>query len=161
MQYMEVPRPDGEGLCSDDTCPCGFPGARIPRGKGFVYISQEIVDFRKDCPTVAAAQLKIARMQQKLGTTIFAGSGVFAPILMCEQGAKKRGIDMTVAAEDARYWWETGLVPLRPTPLAGKHQASTVAKPDSVSHGGGCAIVLVMLASLIGSAAIVLAAYIR
>ena len=40
------------------------------------------------------------------------------PILVCEEGAKLRGIDMEVAAADAKRWWETGKVPLRPTPLA-------------------------------------------
>jgi len=37
---------------------------------------------------------------------------------MCEQGAKKRGLDLAMAAADAEYWWKTGLVPLRESPLA-------------------------------------------
>jgi len=44
--------------------------------------------------------------------------GTSSPILMCEQGAKLRGLDLEVAAADAKYWWETGLVPLRVTPIA-------------------------------------------
>ncbi|MGD1995146.1 MAG: hypothetical protein PVH62_00080 [Anaerolineae bacterium] len=40
------------------------------------------------------------------------------PVLVCEQGAKLRGIDLKVAAEDSKRWWETGRVPLRPTPMA-------------------------------------------
>jgi hypothetical protein len=42
---------------------------------------------------------------------------------MCEMGAKKRGLDLAVAAADAKYWWETGLVPLRATPKAGSAEA--------------------------------------
>lgn len=118
MEYFEVPRPDGDGYCSDDNCPCGFPGELIPRGTGYIYISPEVVDFRCDARTVREAAQKIARMEQQLGgVRIFAGSGVFAPILMCEQGARRRRLDMEVAAADAKYWWETGLVPLRPTPI--------------------------------------------
>jgi hypothetical protein len=40
------------------------------------------------------------------------------PVLVCQQGAELRRIDMEVAAEDAKRWWETGKVPLRPTPKA-------------------------------------------
>lgn len=118
MEYMEVPRPAGDGLCSDDACPCGAIGVTIPRGEGYVYISQEVVDFRIDCPTVAMAQQKIQSMQSRLGSIIIGGSGVFAPILVCEQGAKLRNLDLEVAAADAKYWWETGHVPLRATPTA-------------------------------------------
>ncbi len=42
------------------------------------------------------------------------------PILVCEQGAKLRGIDLKVAADDAKRWWETGKAPLRPTPMASR-----------------------------------------
>lgn len=123
VTYMEVPGNDKDGLCSDDSCPCGSPGARIPRGEGFIYVSKDVAEFRKDCPTVAQTELKIQRMQQQLGGMIFAGSGVFRPILMCELGAKKRGIDMEIAAADARHWWNTGQVPIRRTPLAGEETA--------------------------------------
>lgn len=118
--YMEVPRnlqSDGNALCSDDSCPCGVPGARIAPGEGYIYVSKEVADFRKDCPTAAQAQIKVQRIQQQLGAMIFAASGVFSPILMCELGARKRGLDMEVAASDARHWWKTGQVPIRPTPL--------------------------------------------
>lgn len=114
-EYMEVNRPAGDGLCSDDSCPCGYPGATIPRGGGYLYISQEVVDFRKDCKSIATAQ---ARVQSMFGGMALFGPGVLAPILMCEQGARKRGIDLQVAADDARHWWQTGMAPLRPTPRA-------------------------------------------
>ncbi len=132
MRYMQVSGNDrNPALCSDDNCPCGFPGAQIPRGAGYLYISQEVVDFRSDCPTEAEAQAKIQRMAAQLGAMIFAGSGVFAPILMCEQGARKRGLDLEVAAADAKHWWNTGQAPLRPTPLAGAQRPAAASKPAS------------------------------
>ncbi len=46
-------------------------------------------------------------------------SGVM-PILICKQASELRRIDQDIAAADAKQWWETGRVPLRPTPLAQK-----------------------------------------
>ncbi len=119
MKYMQVSgNHRTQAYCSDDACPCGFPGATILRGQGYMYVSKEVVEFRADCLTEAEAQAKIRRMSARLGATIVPGSGVFSPILMCKQGAEKRGLDLEVAAADAKQWWNTGLVALRPTPLA-------------------------------------------
>jgi len=136
MKYMQVSGNDrNSGLCSDDACPCGSPGATIPRGKGYVYVSKEVVDFRMDCPTEAEAKIKIQRMSAQTSSVIFVGAGVFSPIVMCVQGAKKRGLDLEVAAADARHWWNTGQVPLRPTPLARAKPASTAeVKKELISR---------------------------
>jgi hypothetical protein len=126
MDYFEVPiaaGPDGNGLCSDNDCPCGYPGAKIPRGTGYVFISQAVVDFRKDAPSVRDAQTKIAAMRARTGSALLFDQNVVAPTLMCEQGARKRGLDLAIAAVDATHWWETGMVPLRATPLAGTPDA--------------------------------------
>lgn len=121
MVYFECTRPSGNGTCSDDSCPCGYPGANIPRGSGYFYISKELVEMRRDALSMAAIQEKVQKMQQQMGATVMtATSGAFMPILICEQGAKKRGLDLEVAAADAKHWWETGLAPLRPTPMTGK-----------------------------------------
>jgi hypothetical protein len=129
MKYMEVSGSSrAVGTCSDDACPCGYPGASIPRGEGYIYVSKEVAEFREDCLTEAEARLKIERMSARMGSTIVAGSGVFAPVLMCEQGARKRGLDLEVAAADAKHWWQTGQVPLRITPLAGAKRRETPAK---------------------------------
>ena len=124
MQYFEVPRPSGDGLCSDKACPC--PETAIPRGSGYLYISQELVDFRKDCLTYAQLQKKLDNMAKSDplnnpnsgGFVRFLPAGTTSPIMMCEQGAKLRGLDLKTAGADARHWWKTGLVPLRVTPLA-------------------------------------------
>lgn len=115
IKSMEVFRGSSSELrCSDSQYPCGSPGAIIPYGKGYVFVSKEVADFRQDCPTLADVQAKIA----KIGKQVLAASGVFAPILMCELGARKRGIDLKIAAADAQHWWQTGMVPIRPTPMA-------------------------------------------
>jgi hypothetical protein len=96
--------PEKVGLCSDRACPC--PETPIPRGTGYLYISEEAVSFMRSTKTF--------RTGASGGSAIVMGP---MPILVCEQGAKLRGIDLEVAAADARRWWETGKVPLRPTPL--------------------------------------------
>jgi len=126
MKYMEVDRPLGDGRCSDDDCPCGELGVTIPRGEGYLYISKEVVEIRTDCPTLREAQEKIQRMRP--GAFILTAQGVFTPVLMCEQGARKRGLNLEVAAADAKHWWETGLVPLRPTPIVSR----TELEPEAV-----------------------------
>jgi hypothetical protein len=91
--------------------------------------------MRRDALSLADIQKKVLAMQRGLGATMMtATSGVFMPILMCELGAKKRGINLEVAAADAKYWWETGLAPLRPTPLAGQ-SSSTGTPNEKPKHG--------------------------
>ena len=94
--FRNIPRT--VGLCSDRQCPC--PETRIPRGSGYLYISE-----------VAVAAMMLAKSGG--GPIIIAG-----PILVCRQAAELRGLDLVVAAADARRWWEKGKVPLRPTPLS-------------------------------------------
>ena len=134
MRHMQVSgNHRNPAMCSDDACPCGIPGATISRGEGYIYVSKEVAEFRSDCLTEAEAMAKIQRLSAQMGATVFAGSGVFAPILMCEQGAKNRGLDLDVAAADARHWWETGLVPLRPTPLAGAVPTGAATRPTPLA----------------------------
>jgi hypothetical protein len=124
MEYFEVACPAGDGFCGDRNCPCPPPGTKIPRGAGYLYISQEVVDFRRDARSAQEAQEKVNRMRKELDmTVVIVEPGVIQPILMCEQGARLRGLDLNIAAADARYWWETGLVPLRATPLADSRQS--------------------------------------
>jgi hypothetical protein len=48
------------------------------------------------------------------------GHGLAGPILVCEEGARKRDLDLAVASRDAQHWWATGKVPFRPSPRAGE-----------------------------------------
>lgn len=119
LVYFECNRPSGDGTCSDDQCPCGYPGTNIPRGTGYLYIGDELVEMRRDTLTVKELEKKVIDLQQRMGASMMTtASGVFMPILMCELGAKKRKIDLSVAAADAKHWWQAGMAPLRATPMA-------------------------------------------
>ena len=115
---FELPRPRGHAACDVHL------GESIPRGSGYLHVSKEVVEFRKDARTMSEARSKekrqIASMKQMVdswgGGSFTVDSALFTPYLMCEAAARERGIDLDVAAADAEYWWKTGFVPLRATP---------------------------------------------
>ncbi len=113
MDYIECEPVQGIGYCSDNDCPCTV--TQIPQDTGYLYISPEVVEFRKDALTQAAVKKKLAPMIEQ-GESISIMQ--HEPILICKQGARKRRLDLNVAAEDAKQWWENHTAPLRPTPLA-------------------------------------------
>jgi hypothetical protein len=102
VRYVEaVEKPGSSGQCSSvNRCPCS--GTRIPWGEGYLLVND-------------AFMMAVIMCGNPKG--LFGGLSV-SPILMCEQAARLRGIDMGVAAADAKYWWETGKVPMRETPMA-------------------------------------------
>lgn len=117
--YFEVPLPDGDGRCCDEGCVCG--NVVIARGTGYLFIEQETVDFRSNAPTVEQARAKERRVRSQMGDMDEAAAvmhGRTTALLICEQSARQRDIDLEVAAADARHWWETGQAPLRATPEA-------------------------------------------
>ena len=120
LAYFESDVPSGNGLCSDNSCPC--PEVVIPRGTGYLYIAQELVDFRRRYPRLQdarrAKELQLVQRRASLGIQ-FSAFYRLGPILVCEQGAKLRKLDLEAAGADAKHWWATGQVPLRVTPLAG------------------------------------------
>ncbi len=113
MEYIECEPVQGIGYCSDNDCPCTV--TQIQPGTGYLYISPEVVEFRRDALTQAEVKKKLAPMIEQ-GESISIMQ--HEPILICKQGARKRKLDMEVAAEDAKQWWENHTAPLRPTPLA-------------------------------------------
>lgn len=124
-QFFECPKPTNDfGLCSDDNCPCDPIGVSIKRGEGHLYISKEVVDFRRDCIPLAKFETKIAALRSlailqrgmPMNTRVVGFEKMGLPILVCEQGARLRKLDLAVAHEDAKRWWMTGKVPLRATP---------------------------------------------
>lgn len=128
---------DADGLCSDRDCPC--PEVKIPRGKGYLYVSQKVADlrrrYRSDKKALAAMQRTIKPTIESLLElpTVSSASGFvrIGPILMCRQGARRRKLDLKIAAADAKHWWETGKVPLRATPLTGSEEA----KREKIERG--------------------------
>jgi hypothetical protein len=118
LDYFEMPRPDGDGVCNDEECGC--KGVVIPRGSGYLYVSQEVVDFRRDARSVEAAQAKESRVRMQASDMAEAAAvihGETTAVLLCDQAARQKGLDLEVAAADARHWWETGGAPLRATPI--------------------------------------------
>ena len=118
MKYFECDVPSGDGVCSDNSCPC--PDVVIPCGTGYLYIEQSLIDFRSQYPSLKSARGAMQQMQLQMRANLgmFTGFYRLGPILVCKQGAKLRKLDLEVAAADAEHWWKTGKVPLRATPLA-------------------------------------------
>lgn len=113
-----VPVKNGAGKCSDPECSCG--NATIPKGTGYLHISQKVVDYRQDCPTPRDLIYKLNKRQAELGcfeTVELDRSAVF-PQLLCKEAAIRHQLNLEVAAEDAANWWNTGEVPLRSTPTS-------------------------------------------
>jgi len=122
MEYFQSPLPRyGDGFCSDWECPCNE--TRIPVGEGYLYISRECCAFRWDCRTTDEVHTKAERLSRESGATII-GPGIAVPILVCEVGARKRGLDLEFAARDAKHWWATQQVPFRPTPRVGEPEVA-------------------------------------
>jgi hypothetical protein len=134
MNYFEFPSRDGDGRCSDNACPCPEPGTRLPRGTGYLYISPQAVEFRTDCLTWEAFLNKMDRIKSFGNAQIFmVDMTAINPVIMCEQGATKRGLDLAAAAADARDWWECGKALLRATPLANTPPATPPAMTPPVT----------------------------
>ena len=117
-RYFDVPVSKESGACSESTCPCG--NAVIPKGDGYLQISQKVVSFRKDCPTTRDLQYKLEKMQSAMGCfeRFELDRGVVYPRLVCQQAAIRYQLNLEVAAQDAANWWSTGKVPLRATPTS-------------------------------------------
>jgi hypothetical protein len=116
---FEFPARDGDGRCSDKSCPCPEPGTLIPHGEGYLYISAEAAKFRSDCLSWKEFLAKMERFGQRFGGNVhfmLHDQSVINPVLMCEEGARKRNLNLEVAAADAKHWWSTGQVLMRPTP---------------------------------------------
>lgn len=108
-------RPSGDGVCSDNNCPCRED--KIPRGAGYLYIDQALVDFRRTYPSMnEAREAMLQKIEGLRASGLTFGSYRIGPILVCEKGAKLRNMDLKIAADDAKIWWETGKVRLRATP---------------------------------------------
>jgi hypothetical protein len=118
IDYFDTPI-NTPAVCSDDGCPCG--SVSIPYGGGYLFISQSAVEFRKNARSDAELKKKAAAYIKSLQsggkTFVVLDPTIYKAILICEKAAKRRGLNLHVAAADAKYAWETGKAPLRPTPF--------------------------------------------
>lgn len=119
LEYFELSLPDGDAYCSDSQCPCA--DTVIPRGEGYLYISPDVVEFRSDAQSHEEMRRKVENVSRLFGgKSVVLHEEVSGGILMCEVGAKRRNLNLRMAASDAAYWWKTGMAPLRATPSARK-----------------------------------------
>jgi ankyrin repeat protein len=123
--FLECPPFTGRAVCSDDECPCNETA--MPPAKGYLYIAPSVIDSRRDCLTLKELQDKIKRMEHRLDAMIVPAKNVFAPTVLCEQGARLRNLDLAVAASDYDMWTRTGRVPFRATP---KSDESVRSRPS-------------------------------
>lgn len=121
IDYFESPLPEGTAQCSDNECPCGT--TYLSRGEGYMFISKDVVKFRKNAKSVNEAYEKINNMPN--GHLLLMDKEKVDGIIMCEQGARLRNLDLKVANNDAQHWWKTGLIPLRPTPFLNSGNVKT------------------------------------
>ena len=119
-QYFDVPVTAGDKfLCSDRECPCTGTDNLVPGQTGFLYISPEVFEMRKDALSQAAIQRKMARLREQAfgpNSRVYWDTGTTQPVFLCQLGAERRGLDLKVAAEDAEAWQRSGRCPLTPTP---------------------------------------------
>lgn len=105
-------------LCSDNMCPCTDKKHLKIGESAYLYISEEVVKLRKNYITLLDIQIKLLSDAKNIGSTaIQVTQGIINPIVLCEIGATQRGLDLAVALEDAKRWYENGFAPLRATPL--------------------------------------------
>ena len=112
--YQPVASP---AACLDDQCPCNH--TPIQEGEGYLYISEGAVEFRRDARSERALQSKAEKYMQSLGeegTAFFLDPSGYKALLICEQAARQRGLDLNIARLDAKYAWRTSKAPLRATP---------------------------------------------
>ena len=176
MQYFHDPswHPIGDGRCSDNNCPC--PETPIPRGEGYLYVGPEVVELRLQHPSHESAVGELAArmrsMQVGMGFPVATSFGRVGPVLVCEEGARLRGLNLRIAGADAKHWWRTGEVPLRATPLApaawlrpmaarGTARGPSSAADDrhhvEAKKGGGVLLLLAAIGFLLVMALVVVA----
>lgn len=122
---FELRLPEADAVCSDNYCPCGFPGAKIPRGGGYVVLSEELIGWRTRFPSLAEWDVALASIQsqtdegvKKMMAAVLPPSGL-QPVVCCEQSPLLEIVDRQVAAADAKMMWKSARLPLRATPLKG------------------------------------------
>jgi uncharacterized protein (TIGR02145 family) len=113
QDYFNIDPADGSERCSDNSCPCDE--TRLKKDNIYLYISPDLIKFRKDCKSISEASQKLNRMQ---ASGIMVDGSLFIPVVCCETAIAKRGLDKKTAHKDAVFWYDTGKVPLRATPKA-------------------------------------------
>lgn len=135
IDYYYDECPSEATSCSDNDCPCA--NTALQPGEGYMYISPEAAEFRKDAKTPEEVNIKANQLAQEDPSFIekFQKNRCrIMGILICEVAAKQRNLNLAVASEDAEVWWKTGKVPLRATPTENNIKYDDIA--DEVRNKG-------------------------
>ena len=92
MQYFSFSSPSDQVTCADEECPC--PKEPLGADSLFLYVSNQLVTERRRDPESAKAE----------------------PMVLCQDAARRRNLDLDAAAADAAHWRNTGSVALRASP---------------------------------------------
>ena len=94
---------------------CDSCNSPIPEGEGYLFISKETANFRRDALSFDAADNKVRKLQQQMFSgTLFITYAT--PDMLCKKCARREGIDLHVAHEDAETCKRENRVKCRPTP---------------------------------------------
>ncbi len=113
-KYFEVPVQVTSFRCSDTECTCAGTDELIAGKTGYLLITEEIFQLRKDALTWEELTTKLRKIQANTDSII---SFHVNPIFMCKESALNHGINLEIAASDAKKWADSGLCPLRVTPI--------------------------------------------
>ncbi|MBD3421364.1 MAG: hypothetical protein GF398_14705 [Chitinivibrionales bacterium] len=129
MDYMECEVKPGDTVCLDLSCSC--KSSKLPRGTGYLFISEECVEFRRHALSREALQSKLAPLLTQGNYIPFSN---YEPLLLCEIAARSRNLDLPTAAQDAQMWWESSQAPLRHTPKEGEVAAALQPIDEAIGN---------------------------
>jgi len=118
MIYFETKPPFmGKAYCSDEKCNCNE--VELSTSDSYIYISQELVEFRRDCLTNKKFDKKVDQIKKdnELENFTFIGGIAPTPIIMCKNAAVRNRLDLGKANSDAKLWWLENKLPLETTPI--------------------------------------------
>ena len=103
-------------ICSDNECPCTDQRQLVIGNNAYLFVSPEVVSFRRDCVSLLELEMKVSGLSSPM--EMLAAVSHSMPKYLCETGARRRSLDLAVALADGQEAAKTGFVPLRPTPQA-------------------------------------------
>ena len=130
---MECPPFQVKAFCSDNDCPCS--NTTMPPANGYLWIKPEVAETRKSCLSLFSMQSHMASTKTS-STDIDALRKNYVPLVVCEEAAKRRNLDLDIAASDYTMWVNRGKVLCRPTPLLSNNTLITDIKKDQQINSG-------------------------
>jgi len=120
----------GNTSCSDNECLCTY--TTMPPAQGYLWIKPDVANTRIQCLSLTALHgylttSGLSRIDEIRRCCL--------PMVVCEEAAKRRNLDLEVASSDYSSWVNTGIVPCRATPLVSKSSPTDLKIGDE--YGGG------------------------